>query len=227
MRFAITIIALSLGLAFAVACGDDSSDGGGEGEYDITVCAPENGPFSLVIDNDYLPFEVGMVHVLEGMEAGEEFSRFEVRVLDETETINGVETRVVQKTTWDEDDELVAIERAYFAQAPDRTVCFYGEDEDVYENDEVVEQESWHAGEDGCLAAIFMPGAPEVGMVYEMYHDDEEVETAEITHLGEPTTTPAGTFDDTMTVLEDGESVKKYARDIGEIYDDGIELISY
>jgi hypothetical protein len=218
---------LTVGLAFAGACGDDSGDDNETGEYDITVCAPENGPFSLVIDNDYLPFEVGMVHVLEGMEAGEEFTRFEVEVLDETETIAGVETRVVQKTTWDEDDALVAIERAYFAQAPDRTVCFYGEDEDVYEDDQIVETESWHTGEDGCLAAIFMPGAPEIGLTYEMYHDEDEVEIAEITHLGEPTTTPAGTFDDTMTVLEDGESVKKYARDIGEIYDDGIELTSY
>ena len=64
-------------------------------------------------------------------------------------------------------------------------------------------------------------------MIFERFHDEEEVESGEITHLGEPTTTPAGTFDDTLTILEDGESIKKYARDIGEIYDDGIELISY
>ena len=37
----------------------------------------------------------------------------------------------------------------------------------------------------------------------------------------------AGTFDDTLTILEPGPSIKKYARDIGMIYDDGIELISH
>jgi len=44
--------------------------------------------------------------------------------------------------------------------------------------------------------------------------------------------TPAGTLDDTMTVMEEdseevGVSIKRYARDIGEIYDDGITLVSY
>jgi hypothetical protein len=126
-----------------------------------------------------------------------------------------------------EEEVLVGIERQYFAQAPDGTVCHFGEEEDVYEDGAVVETDGWLAGEDGVLAGIFMPGTPEVGMVYEMYHDAEEVETAEITVVGEPTETPAGTFDDTLTVLEDGPSIKKYARGIGEIYDDGIELISY
>jgi len=225
MKATAAIVSL-LVLLFAVACGDDGGDGGKGGDYDITVCAPENGPFSLTIDNPYLPFEVGMFHVLEGQEAGEHFTRIEMEVLDETRTIAGVETRVVSKMSWD-DDVKVSEEELYYAQAPDGTVCFYGEREDVYNGDELIETEEWLAGEDGCLAAIFMPGSPEVGLTYEMFHDEEEVESAEITHLGEPTTTPAGTFDDTMTVLEDGESIKKYARDIGEIFDDGIELTEY
>jgi len=64
-------------------------------------------------------------------------------------------------------------------------------------------------------------------MVFVMVHGPDSVETGEITHVGVPTVTPAGTFPDTVVVLEDGPSIKKYARGVGEIYDDGLELISY
>jgi hypothetical protein len=32
----------------------------------IAVCDPETGPFSLTIDNEFFPLEVGTVLVLEG-----------------------------------------------------------------------------------------------------------------------------------------------------------------
>ena len=64
------------------------------------------------------------------------------------------------------------------------------------------------------------------GLILEV-HGPEGVETGEITEVGTSTETPAGTFADTLTVLEDGPSLKKYARGIGEIYDDGVELVSY
>ena len=112
-------------------------------------------------------------------------------------------------------------QRVFYAQAPDGTVCIYGEDED---SDGVME---WEAGQGGYLAGVVMPAAPAVGMIFEMVHGPDFVERGEITYLGVPTDTPAGTFDDTMTVLEDGPSLKKYARTVGLIYDDGIELVSY
>ncbi len=205
---------------------DDDDDDGPPANVEGSVCDPANGGFSLTIDNPYLPFEVGMVHVLEGMEAGESQSRFQVEVLDETMTVAGVETQVVQKTSWD-NEVLVGIERQYLVQAEDGTVCCFGQSEDLYENDAVVGTESWQVGDNGAQAVVFMPADPQVGMVFEMFHDNEDVETGEITHVGESTTTPAGTFDDTITVLEEGPSIKKYAAGIGEIYDDGIELISY
>lgn len=192
----------------------------------ISICQPENGPFSLNIDNPYLPFTVGAVHVLEGMEADGHFTHSEIEVLDETREVAGVTTRIVKKTSMD-DGVLVGVGQDFYAQAPDGTVCLFGGEEDIYEDGEFLETDGWMVGEDGALAAVFMPGSPKVGQIFEIFHDEDGVETGEITFLGEPTETPAGTFSDTLTVLETGPSIKKYARGIGEIYDDGIELISY
>ena len=208
-----------------VSC-DEDGESGSDVNLDISNCDPANGPFSLVIDNYYLPFVVGAFHVLEGQEAGEHFTRIELEVPDETKEVAGVVTRVVKKKSWD-DGELVGDEELYYAQAPDGTVCNFGEAEDVYEGGVVVETDGWIAREDGAMAVIAMPSAPAVGQIFDKYHDDEEVELAEVTHVGETTETPAGTLEDTITVLEEGSSIKKYARDIGEIYDDGIELIEY
>lgn len=187
------------------------------GDVDLSICDPHNGPFSTEINNPYLPFEVGSHHVLEGLEGGTEPAHFEVTVPGETEEVGGVLTRVVIKF---EDDPLDG-ERTFYAQAPDGTVCLFGEDGD---GDGELD---WEAGQNGNLAGILMPGAPAVGMIYEMAHGPDGIDRGEITHVGVATETPAGTFDDTVTVLEDGPSIKKYARGIGEIYDDGIELIEY
>jgi hypothetical protein len=209
-------------LAVWPGCGSDDDGGGADattGEIDISVCAAENGPFTAEVDNPYLPFEVGAVHVLEGLEAGTDLARFRIEVLDQTSAVGGVTTQVVQKQG--ELADAGPPELSYYAQAPDGTVCLFGEDED---SDGTLE---WEAGVDETLAGIYMPGSPAVGQTFEMAHGPDGVESGEITFLGEPTETPAGTFDDTLTVLEDGPSIKKYARGIGEIYDDGIELISY
>lgn len=197
---------------------DSGVDSGTGGEVDRTVCDPENGPFTAEVDNPYLPFVVGIHHVLEGLEGGTELSHFEVTVPDETAEVGGVTARVVVKS---DGPDPAGGERGFFAQAPDGTVCHFGEDEN---SDGTLD---WEAGVDGYLAVPFMPGAPAVGQTFENHHGPDAVERAEITYVGTPTETPAGTFDDTVTVLEDGPSLKKYARGIGEIYDDGIELISY
>lgn len=177
--------------------------------------AADNGPFTLEIANPYLPFLPGQVTVLEGLEGGVDEIRVQFTVLDETEEVDGVTTRVIEEKEW-EDDELADTERMLVAQAPGGTVCFYGVDGE------------WQAGEDDALAGILMPANPAVGMVFEMIHAPGwGMETVEISSMGDTVETPAGTFDDTVTILEPGPSLKKYARDIGTIYDDGIELISY
>ena len=108
-------------------------------------------------------------------------------------------------------------------------MCSFGETEDLFEDGEFLETEGWAAGEDGALPSIAMPGTPDVGLIfYASYRpEDEEVEQSEITAIGDTATTPAGTFDNVMTVVEVGPSIKKYAFGVGEIFDDGLELASY
>jgi len=212
---------------------DTDSDTDGDTDYlDISVCAPENGPFTLDIDNPYFPLEVGTELVLEGEEDSATV-RVEFSVLDQTEEVAGVTTRVIEEYET-EDEELVEISYNFFAQAPDGTVCYFGEDVDIYENDEVVGHEGeWRAGEGDNLAGIMMPADPEVGMKYK-----QEVapgiaqDEAEITAMGETLTVPAGEFTDTLRAVESspldsGTSLKIYVGGIGMAYDSGIELISY
>jgi hypothetical protein len=217
--------AAAIGLAM-LGCGngDDAADldAGADTDtlnIDIAVCAAENGPFTPEIDNPYLPLTVGSVHQLEGLEGGTEYGCYRIVVPGDTAEVGGVTARVVEKHGC-EDGGVDDPEIEYFAQAPDGTVCIVGEGGD------------WEAGQDGYQAGVFMPGAPAVGMVFERIHGPDGVETGEITELGVPFETPAGLLDDTMTVAEEdseevGVSLKRYARDVGEIYDDGMTLVSY
>ncbi len=226
---AVLLAALCLLLAWGGgACGpepgDDDTGGGdddaaddddtGGGEIDIAICAADHGPFTVTIDHTYLPFTVGAVHVLEGLEGGVDPIRLQITVLDETVEVDGVATRVVLEEEW-EDEEYAGAERHYVTQAPDGTVCYYGT------------EDQWMAGEDGAEAGILMPGAPAVGQVFEMIHTATHTEVVEIASMGTPVETPAGTFDDTVIIVEPGPSIKSYAAGIGLVDDDGIGLTSH
>jgi hypothetical protein len=200
-------------------------------ELDIGICDPSAGPFSLEITNPYFPLPVGQVWLLRGVEDGVNL-RLRIRVLNETEDVAGVTTRVVEEREW-EDGEIIEISRNFFVQAPDGTVCYYGEDVDIYENGQVVSHEgAWRAGEDDNLPGIIMPANPAEGMSYAQEVAPGIAEDqAEIVSIGETVTVPAGTFENTLftretTPLEPGsESLKYYAPGVGIIVDDVVELV--
>jgi hypothetical protein len=200
-------------------------------ELDISVCDPSAGPFSPDITHPYLPYAVGHVLVLKGVEDGVSV-RVQIRVLDKTEVVAGVTTRVVVERAW-EDGELHEVAWNYFAQAPDGTVCYYGEDVNFYEDGQVVSHEgSWRAGEGDNLPGIIMPAEPAVGMSYaqEVAPGISE-DRAEIISIGERVTVPAGTYRKTLLTLETSpldpgaESFKIYAPGVGLIVDDVLELV--
>lgn len=221
------------------ACGDTTdagpADGTGGSESggadDLEICDPANGPFSLEINNPYLPFVVGAMHELAGLEAGTDQARFTLLVLDEVEQVQGVMTRPVRKTSYGQDgteEVLEAVSTNWYAQAPDGSVCLFGEFEELYADGVVEAAEGWRAGEDDARAVVAMPAMPTVGQTFTaIYLPPDEVEVTEVTEVGVPATTPAGVLDDTVTLLEEGPSIKKFARGIGEVYDDGIELTAY
>jgi hypothetical protein len=215
------------------ATGGGGAGTGGGTMLDIAVCAPTAGPFSLTIDNDFFPLPVGQIWSYQGMEDGEQLT-LEIEVLDETEMVAGVETRVVRE---DEkaNGEQVEISWNFFVQAADGTVCYYGEDVDIYERGAVVAHDgAWRAGEGGALPGIQMPATPAVGQQY-----DQELapgiaeDHAEVIALGEHVEVPAGAFDDTLrteesTPLEPGQvSEKLYARGVGLLVDGAVELTAH
>ena len=213
---------------------DDDDEECPEVNLDNSVCALDAGPFSTTIDNEFLPYVVGASMVLEGEDDGV-LVRVEIDVLDETEMVGDVETRVVTETEY-EGGELIEISFNWFAQAPDGTVCYFGEDVDIYEDDEVVAHDgAWKAGENGAEAGILMPGTPEIGQIfYQEYYPGEAMDSSEIAAFGESITVPAGTFADTVTAHDynelegecEGER-KVYVAGIGLAIDEEAELISY
>jgi len=200
---------------------------------DIAVCNPANGPFSLTIDNPYFPLVVGQVSVFDGIEDGAQV-HLEITVLDETEVVADVTTRVVEERQA-EDGELVELARNFFVQAPDGTVCYYGEDVDEYDNGRLIGHDSqWRAGVGGNLPGIIMPAHPTVGVEYNQeFAPGVALDHAKVIATGQPLTVPAGMFTDTIiteetTPLEPGVvEHKTYAPGVGTAVDNTLKLTSY
>jgi hypothetical protein len=200
-------------------------------ELDIGVCAPNAGPFSTRITNPYFPLPEETVWVLRGVEDGVNV-RLRITVLEKTEVVAGVRTRVVEERAW-EDGELHEVALNYFVQAPDGTVCYYGEDVNFYEDGQVVSHEgAWRAGVGANRPGIIMPANPAVGMSYaqEVAPGISE-DRAEIIAMGESVRLRAGTYRNTLLTREtsplDPEAVsfKHYAPRVGLIVDEPIELV--
>jgi hypothetical protein len=195
------------------------------------VCSLQAGPFTLEIDNPFLPLAVGSVHVMEGEEDGAALSVTRT-VLDETEQVGGVTTRVLQERE-EEEGEVVEISRNFIAQAADGSVCYFGEDVDIYEGGEIVAHEgAWRAGSGDAQPGILMPAEPELGMTYaqEIAVDMDAWDHASHVAEGASITVPAGTYDDTIQTIEWTPiepldiSRKAYARGVGMIVDDVVTL---
>jgi hypothetical protein len=213
-------------------------------ELDISVCDPSNGPFSTTVDNEYFPLSDNRQWILEGDEDG-----VTVRVVRDdlatTKVVAGVTTRVVRETET-EDGELIEISWNYFAQAPDGTVCYFGEDVDIYEDGAVVSHDgAWLAGENGYRPGIIMPGNPLVGTkFYQEYAPGVAMDMSAVVGLNKTYTVPFGTYTNVLEAndwnpieemnslggdwfaCQEGE-LKAYERNLGLIIDEFMELISY
>lgn len=213
-------------------------------ELDLSLCAPGQNTFSLDIDNSFFPLPVGQRWVLQGKEQGQTIG-LRITVLNTTESFftgrRQVTTRVVEELEWedananglvDSGENLREVSLNYFAQTQDGTVCYFGEVVDIYEAGVVVSHEgSWRADARGNAPGIIMPAAPQPGMTFQQeFAPGIAEDRATIVRSG-TATVPAGTFADTITVrdfnpLDGSRSTKVYARDVGLIRDDTLELVS-
>jgi hypothetical protein len=240
-------VAVLLALALAACGGEDDDDGENEHEDDdhettappnvtLIVDVPEGichlgaGPFSATIENPWFSLPAGQVSELRGEEDGEEVY---LRMTVETETVEvaGVATRVLEEHE-EVDGEVAEISRNYFAQALDGTVCYFGEEVDIYEDGEIVAHDgAWRAGDGVNQPGIQMPAQPLLGLSYSQELAPGVAEDhADHIAAGEETETPFGTFSNTIRIREwstlepDSLSMKVYGYGVGLLVDDGLLL---
>ena len=211
---------------------DDGDDGEGEGafteEFYLDGCE-----WSSTGGNRFFRLEPGLQLVLEGEEDGETVQAI-ITVLDETETVDGIETRVVEERE-SEGGELVEVSRNFFAVcAATGNVFYFGETVDDYENGQVVSNEgAWRVGEGENRPGLMMPAQPLIGARYYTEIAPEiALDRTEIVALPVRVETPAGTFEgcfeavDTTPLEPEARDAKVYCPDVGIVRDEALELVS-
>lgn len=147
-------------------------------------------------------------------------------VLNETKTIDGVETRVVEEREM-KNGQLAELTRDYYAiDRNTKDVYYFGEEVDMYKKGKVTSHEgSWLSGVNGAKFGMMMPGTVVVGQkFYQEQAPGVGMDRSEVLAVAETVTTPAGTFKNCVhtnetSALEKGSEQKWYAPGIGIIKD--------
>ncbi|MDX2120147.1 MAG: hypothetical protein SF070_03675 [Gemmatimonadota bacterium] len=231
MRTQLTLALLLTTLGQTLAC-QNSSGPGFTPNLDIAICQPTAGNLSSNITHPFFPMTVGRQWTLEGDDQGQAVV-LQITALPDTELVAGIYVRVLEERET-VGGALLEVSRNFFVQTGDGTVCYYGEDVDIYDNGVIVSHDgAWRAGVSGATPGIFMPAAPAVGQAFE-----QEVapgiaqDRVTIKAVGETTVVPLGSYSNTIrftetTPLEPGaKSTKVYAGGVGPLVDDIVRLTS-
>jgi hypothetical protein len=194
--------------------------------------APVDEPLSSTGRNLYFILEPGYQLSLAGREGGKRVT-LTITVLNETKPVAGVQTRVVEERET-ADGKLVEVSRNYFALGTQtHHVYYFGEDVDVYKDNQMVHEGAWLAGVNGAKCGILMPGEIQAGARY--YQEQAPkiaMDRAENVATNATIKTPAGTFTGCLKVkettpLEIGTEYKLHAPDIGLVQDGNLKLVKY
>lgn len=184
------------------------------------------GVFAATVDNPYFPLEIGATWTYEVITAEGETDQLEVVVTDQTHTVMGVETTVVEVTLL-VDGEIEERTDSWYAQDDTGTVWLFGELDEGYEDGELVETSTWEAGVDGAWPGVMMPGNATIDEIYRVgYVPGEMEERGRIVAIDASAEVPAGNYTGLRTVenwsdLEPGVIERKhYAAGIGLVYQD-------
>jgi len=178
--------------------------------------------------NLFFPLQPGMVSTFRD---GDEL--LTITVLEETRTVDGVVTRVVEERE-ETPAGLKEISRNFFACDPQSgDVYYFGEEVDLYRNGNLVGHEGvWKSGENGARFGLMMPGVLSLGdRFYQERAPGVAMDRCEVVGVAEQIHTPVGSFKNAVkmfetTPLERGSSAKIYAPEIGLVKDGGMELVS-
>ena len=155
-----------------------------------------------------------------------------ITVLDETKTVDGVRTRIVEERET-KGGKLAEVSRNYFAfDKATGDVYYFGEDVDMYDaQGKITNHEgSWLAGVNGARFGLMMPGRPKVGdRYYQEVAPGVALDRAEVVSAKEKVKVPAGTFKNSLKTressgLESGVEIKLYAPGVGLLKDGGFKL---
>jgi hypothetical protein len=206
-----------------------AAGGGFQRDFDFDACT-----FASRGVNPYFRLQPGFTLVLAGESDGARV-RLRIRVLNETEQVAGVTTRVVEERET-EDGELVEVSRNFFALCKEHnSVVYFGEDVDNYEDGELVNHDgSWRAGVNGAEPGIVMAGLPLLGARYfQEIAPGVALDRAEVVEVDAAVRTPLRTFEDVLvteesTPLEPGvRETKAYAAGVGQIRDADLRLVRF
>jgi hypothetical protein len=139
--------------------------------------------------NPYFILEPGYTLVLEGVNA-----QLIITVLNETKTVDGVETRVVEERET-RDGRLIEVSRNYFAiSRRTNDVFYFGEDVDMYRGGEVVSHTgAWLSGVGDAKFGLMMPGSVSLNAsYYQEVAPNVAMDRAEIVSMSETVRTPGG-----------------------------------
>ena len=194
---------------------------------DISRCASSNTGFSNNFTNPFfLQGAGGHQLVLEAQEGGDRV-RIVMTLLTVTRNVGGVITRVLEEREF-LNGTLTEVTWNYHAQASDGTVCYFGEDVDVYENGTITHGGAW-CGVGLNQPGIFVPVNPRVGQEFQM-EVAPGVALDEGRIVGSGTVkVPFGTFTNTVRIrefnpLDGGKDFKVLASGVGFIVDGAQQL---
>lgn len=223
MRRLTVLVAMSVGLA-VFAAEDQFVD-----HFDV----PKSN-FKSSGKNSYCIIEPGYKQTFDGEEDGKK-GHLEITVLDQTEAVDGVETRIVEERE-SADGQLVEVSRNYFAvDSESNDVYYFGEDVDMYKDGKVSDHEgSWRSGKDGAHFGLFMPSSPKLGQkYYQELAPSKAMDRARIVSVSEHVKVAAGDFDkcvkteETSALETDSKEYKLYAPNVGLLIDGGLKLVKY
>ncbi|MFX1315188.1 MAG: hypothetical protein ACFE9T_04945 [Promethearchaeota archaeon] len=198
-------------------------------EFNIEDCT-----FSTTGNNTYFILEINYQLILEGVDEGDNVKLI-ITVLNETELVGSIETRVVQENE-SINGEVIEISRNFFAFCEEtKSVFYFGEEVDIYEDGIIVSHEGeWRADEGHNKPGIIMPGLALIGArYYQEIAPGVAMDRAEIIDNNATITVPAGTFEKCLIIREstplepDATEYKYHAPGIGLIIDEMLVLTQY
>ena len=191
---------------------------------------PSQCTFATTGRTPYFVLEPGYTLVLRNTKRDE----LTVTVLDRTEVVGDVTTRVVEERHT-EGNVLVEVSLNYFAIcAENKSVYYFGEAVDNYKNGKLANHSgAWRHGSAGAVAGLVMPSLPLIGArYYQEVAPGAAMDRAEITSVDDALRTPYGALDHVLVTRETTPlepsvvEFKSYAPGIGLVKDEDMLLVS-